>query len=602
MFDRTDKPRRRLFGDTSTDSFLNAQNERESTSLFGGPKKESSIFGPKDDAAPNYKGGYHNASYSTDLFDQNQTGYEIIIEKMVIRVLPPPPKQYMRPNMVSNFNGRSLNHVVDKTIEALSFTGGRASLTPSAFSGITGGFMRPSQSPTALIATPDEAYAGIWLWLRTRNHSLNSKKYELVCARTDARNLLFDRMNECYGIDPDAELRINNVVLLDIVQEFNQSQGYSRERLRYNSSSEIVADANFTSYRNNSAKFLQTPDTAIYSAISNEVGGEGTTSSSSIVTTTPKPVLKAMANPGVFFSHMTNSLVQAENMSEALEINNRGYGFPGDDEDDEAHQKSLNLSNAARMSQNNVFNSRFALKSAIERLTNAIATGENSGLFGGYVTWKDLTEIDPRYVDFLAPETERNVEVFIPKKLSQNKQFRFGMSDDNDDNWGETSEVASAASMLYHLLLSCMSDLGISSCFMHVTNETSNGDFIASLKGDESLSFVYGSASHETVNQFLTRVEREIMPEVATSDDGYMHEIYAKVSIETMGHVSIDIRMDGGKPTKFTASSLMSADTTPLVTNKVSTLASIGEAFRSISDEVSDYRQASGLDSLRRRR
>lgn len=524
-------------------------------------------------------------------------GKTVDIERIVIRVLPPPPKIYRRPNQVTGFDGFNQNHVADKVIESLHANGSRGHIPRSTFSGISGGFLRPSFSPTGIIESPDETYGVIWMWVKTHSHAVGTLKYELVCGRFDAQALKFDTFNgECVGIYGEVPIRINNVVLLDVQHLYEQGRRETRERLRYNCASDLIADPNYSGFRSSNVLFEQTPTTTFtkYMTDANSFGDEAPIAGSSLVTQKTKPIEQSLSNPSAFVSRIANAVIEGEYLSDVDRLS--AVPDPEGYNDLDLMDRNTRMSRCATMTASNVFSKRFAFSDAIDAAT---LTTNGMGINSGIVHWEDILAVAPRFHDFTSNEAYRDVEVHISSDMIINGGLANNQRYNESSAWANTSLEASMAYMLSHAVLATMGGLGISSIYFHVTNETADSSWVSQIRGDNSLSYVYGDGNVETINRFLTQVEHEIMPDVASTGDGYFNEVYAEVYADILGDVEITLQVNGGSMEVFKLPSTMTSETTPSLTNQSSTFASITATVGSIVDTVTHRKQTESLDVLR---
>jgi hypothetical protein len=182
------------------------------------------------------------------------------IERIIIRLVDTPPEMYHRPLAVTNFDGRQQDFIADRVVQAMHGSRSAGTLTRSSFAGCAGGFMRPTESPIAMINDYRTTYAVMWLWVRRGGGNFN-QSYELVSARFPAQALQLDFSGNVVGIDPHAQFQVNNVVMLN-VRHVNE-RGSVYEVYDFSNTCDFIADENFVSYRDSSQMFIQSPTTAL---------------------------------------------------------------------------------------------------------------------------------------------------------------------------------------------------------------------------------------------------------------------------------------------------------------------------------------------------
>lgn len=517
------------------------------------------------------------------------------IERIIIRLVDTPPEMYHRPLAVTNFDGRQQDFIADRVVQAMHGSRSAGTLTRSSFAGCAGGFMRPTESPMSMINDYRTTYAVMWLWVRRGGGSFN-QSYELVSARFPAQALQLDFSGNVVGIDPNAQFQVNNVVMLN-VRHVNE-RGSVSEVYDFSNTCDFIADENFVSYRDSSQMFIQSPATALYGSLSNRAtaGVNAAVPTSAMVTATPKPVLSANAVPAQFIATATNAYVAGTYSSDST-------GLRDDALDPSEHESAMAASRladaASKACWTPLSGNGFRFQQAMANL-NAATEGSHAGLYGGIFTWADLTEIDGRLRDFNGPEADRIITVMLPGRLLNGTHIADNVRYQGyGSEWTETSAEASAIMMLINMTLTVMFELGIATVCFNGTNENREHQFRCAMQVGHELNFIAQGNTVRDTDIFCSRMENEILPEIAASGDGYYRDMTVSVMADVLGDVSVTLAFDGNTPVSKHLPATYSNQYSLLLTPNQATLTSVSNTLSSIMDGVNDQRQRVSLDLAR---
>lgn len=534
----------------------------------------------------------------------------IYIEKMTIRVIKKPPELvYRRPLTVGRFDGLQQDQTVDRIIQSTHYVGDSKSggysgrMTRGVFSGLAGGYLRPSASPLSRVDLPNSSYAVGWIWVTSRGIN---QAYELVCITFDADAIML-RNGVAIGIDPKALITVNNVIQLRVLREGN-AHGPTNEVHRFSHSSDMVTDPYFDSHRSLNFQ-LQTPASVIQQAQSNRIGdihrnGNHARAASTFVTTTPKPAPMAYRSPAQFIADTANAYVNSLRMSEDT------YAASDNPYEDDDLRSVNNMSSAASLLGHSPFaTGSFRFQSALSEVNGGLGGDGRSGLFGGMFDWAELLEIDPRFRNFDTAEMDRVVDVIIPENAMGRSDITTETRHSDRTNWSGTGDIHATAMMLGSITLSVMFELGVSTALFVVTNETLDGNFRCEMQGGSCLSFISDAVNYyEASDKFMTRIETEVAPDCAATGDGRFNEFTATVDADVLGEVYIAISMNGSPVEEFPLDSGFSSRWTPLVTETstggsrgASTLHNIAATVASIFDATHKQQQDTAVNMLRSR-
>lgn len=517
------------------------------------------------------------------------------IERIIIRLVDTPPEMYHRPLAVSHFDGRQQDFIADRVVQAMHHSRSAGTLTRSSFAGCAGGFMRPTESPMSAIHDYRSTYAVMWLWVRRGGGNFN-QSYELVSARFPAQALLLDFAGRVTGIAYDAEFQVNNVVMLNV--RHITDRGGVTEMYDFSNTCDFIADPNFVNYRDSNQMLIQSPSTALYRSLTDRAvtGGQQAIPTSAMVTATPKPVLSANALPAQFIATATNAYVAGTYSSDST-------GLRDDALDPLEHENAMAASRladaASKACWTPLTGNGFRFQQAMANL-NAATDGAKSGLYGGIFTWQDLTEIDDRLRDFNGPEADRIITVMLPGRLLNGNSISDNMRYQGYGNeWAETSAEASAIMMLINMTLTVMFELGIATICYNGTNENRERQFRCAIQAGHELNFIAQGNTVRDTDIFCSRMESEVLPEVAASGDGYYRDMTVSVMADVLGDVSVTLAFDGGHPVSKHLPATYSNQYSLLLTPNEATLTSVSNTLSSIMDGVTDQRQRVSLDLAR---